>query len=90
MFKILLITTEGCAGCSIMRNSIKQALSLTKKDDIVFEELDVKDIDKKRRNDLRLKDFPTTIFVKDSIILRKEVGTRPYIVVLRWIDVDFK
>ena len=29
-------------------------------------------------------------FYKNDRITRQEVGTRPYIVVLRWIDVDFK
>lgn len=89
MDKIVLITTKGCEGCAIMRNSIKQALALTKKE-VDFEEKDVEDIDKKQRSKLILKDFPTTLFVRKGTIFRKEVGTRPYIVVLRWIDIDFK
>lgn len=89
MNKIVLITTKGCEGCSIMRNSIKQALLATKKE-IVFEEKDVESIDKKVLKQLNLKDFPTTFFFKENKVVRKEVGTRPHIIVLRWIDINFK
>lgn len=89
MNKIILITTEGCQGCAIMRNSINQALAITSKE-ITFVQKDFKELDKKQLAATRVKDFPTTFFVKDDLIVRKESGTRPYIVVLRWIDVDFK
>ena len=89
MNKILLITTRGCEGCAAMRNSIKQALALTSKE-VIFEERDISDLDKKDANNYRLRDFPTTLFFKDSRLVRKETCSRPYIAVLRWIDVDFK
>ena len=89
MKEIILITTKGCEGCAIMRNSINQALALSNKD-IVFEEKDVENIDKKKLFNLSITDCPTTLFIKNGIILRREVGTRPCIVVLRWIDIDFK
>lgn len=89
MKEIILITTEGCQGCEIMSTSIRQAISLTKKDDICFKEYDIKDY-KNNMKGLNLRDFPTTIFKRDGKITRKEIGTRPYIVVLRWIDIDFK
>lgn len=88
MNKIILVTTKGCEGCSIMRESINQAIVNCKKD-IVFVEKDHKDVDKKIF-DIHLKDFPTTILMKNGRVTRKEVGTRPWIVVLRWIDIDFK
>lgn len=92
MNKILLITTKGCEGCSIMNSSIERALLATSKE-VTFEKIDSKDLlskDKKFYNSLKLRDFPTTVFLKDNIVTRKEVGTRPFIVVLRWIDIDFK
>lgn len=89
MNKIILITTEGCEGCAIMRNSINQAIALTSKE-VTFVQKDFKDINKKQLAVNKVKDFPTVLFLKDDLIVRKESGTRPYIVVLRWIDVDFK
>lgn len=89
MNKIVLITTRGCEGCSIMRNSIKEALNNTSKK-IEFVIKDITELDKKEKSKLKTSDFPTTIFYKDNRITRQEVGTRPYIVVVRWIDVDFK
>ena len=93
MKEILLITTKGCEGCSIMRASIKKALASTKKEGICFHEIDVERLREENRilyNELNLRDFPTVIFKRNGLITRKEVGTRPYIVVLRWIDIDFK
>ena len=88
MNKILLLTTRGCEGCSIMRTSIKQAIILSKKD-IAFEEKDLGQLTKAFIQVNRIKDYPTVLFYKDDILKRKEVGSRPYIVVLRWIDIDF-
>lgn len=89
MNKILLITTKGCEGCSIMNTSIHNA-TLRSSKEFEFEVKDVKDLDRKFVNKLHLKDFPTTILFKDDVIIRKEIGSRPPIVVLRWIDIDFK
>ena len=85
--EIILITTEGCEGCAIMRNSIKQAIALTKKEGITYKEYDFKAVND---NTIKFTDFPTVVFKKDGRIVRKEVGTKPYIVVLRWIDISFK
>lgn len=89
MNKILLITTKGCEGCSIMHKSIKQALNCTSKT-IEYVVKDITELAKEEKSKLKTSDFPTTIFYKNNRITRKEVGTRPYIVVVRWIDVDFK
>lgn len=89
MNKIVLITTRGCEGCSVMRYSINSAILYSSKE-IEFEAKDVSTLDIVERNNLKLRDFPTTLFYKDGNLVRKEVGTRPYIVVLRWIDIDFK
>lgn len=89
MNKIVLITTEGCEGCNIMRRNIQSAVRHTSKE-VEFKVVDQNDISSKIKRTIVLKDFPTTIFVKDENMVRKEVGTRPEIMVLRWIDIDFK
>lgn len=89
MNKIVLITTRGCEGCSVMRYSINSAILYSSKE-IEFEAKDVSTLNIVERNNLKLRDFPTTLFYKDGNLVRKEVGTRPYIVVLRWIDIDFE
>ena len=40
MNKIMLITSEGCLGCKIMKNSINNAIKKTKTD-ITVEEIDI-------------------------------------------------
>ena len=89
MNKILLITTKGCEGCSIMHKSIKQALDYTSKT-IEYVVKDITELTKEEKSKLKTSDFPTTVFYKNNRITRKEVGTRPYIVIVRWIDIDFK
>ena len=89
MNKIVLITTKGCEGCNIMNNSIKKALDCTSKK-IEYVVKDVTELTKSEKSKLKTSDFPTTLFYKNDRITRREVGTRPYIVVVRWIDVDFK
>ena len=89
MNKILLVTTKGCEGCNIMHKSIKQALDCTSKK-IEYVVKDVTELTKEEKSKLKTYDFPTTLFYKNNRITRQEVGTRPYIVVVRWIDVDFK
>lgn len=89
MNKILLITTKGCDACDIMRNAVHQAVGATKKD-VECEDKDFSEVDKDFIKKYGIKDFPTTLFFKNNRLVRKEVATRPYIVVLRWIDIDFK
>ena len=89
MNKIVLITTKYCEGCNIMHKSIKQALNNTSKK-IEYVTKDITELSKDEKSKLKTSDFPTTLFYKNNRITRREVGTRPYIVVVRWIDVDFK
>ena len=89
MNKIVLVTTKGCEGCNIMHKSIKQALDCTSKK-IEYVVKDITELTKEEKSKLKTYDFPTTLFYKNDRITRQEVGTRPYIVVVRWIDVDFK
>ena len=89
MNKIVLIATKYCEGCNIMHKSIKQALTCTSKK-IEYVVKDITELTKEEKSKLKTYDFPTTLFYKNDRITRREVGTRPYIVVVRWIDVDFK
>lgn len=89
MNKIVLITTKYCEGCNIMHKSIKQALTCTSKK-IEYVVKDISELTKEEKSKVKLCDFPTTLFYKDARLVRKEIGTRPHIVVVRWIDVDFK
>ena len=72
-----------------MHKNIKQALENTSKK-IEYIIKDISDLTKAEKAKLKSSDFPTILFVKNNRIVRKEIGTKPYIVVLRWIDVDFK
>ena len=89
MNKIVLVTTKGCEGCNIMHKSIKQALDCTSKK-IEYVVKDITALNKEEKSKLKTSDFPTTLFYKNNRITRREVGTRPYIIVVRWIDIDFK
>ena len=89
MNKIVLVTTKGCEGCNMMNNSIKQALKCTSKK-IEYVVKDISELSKDEKYRLKPIDFPTTIVYRNGRITRKQIGTMPYIVVVRWIDIDFK
>ena len=63
MNKIVLITTKGCEGCSIMRNSIKQALNNTSKK-IEFVIKDITELDKKEKSLFSIH-YKVNIFFKN-------------------------
>ena len=88
MNRIMLITTKGCEGCTIARNSIKDAISQTKKS-ISFEEIDVNEVNKKFLKTFDIEDFPAILFFKDKKLKFKRIGSVPSIVILRWIDINF-
>ncbi|MBO7692994.1 MAG: hypothetical protein J6Y28_09800 [Acholeplasmatales bacterium] len=86
MNKIYTITTEGCESCYRLEKLINAALGLTKKEvEVVFE--DVKSVDKNWLKRNNVTDFPTTFLIKDNSIKFKFIGTRPAIIIARWIDV---
>lgn len=84
-----LITTEGCAGCTIMERNINAALKETKKE-VEFKAKDRKEVGKKFLSTFRITDFPTLLFFKDGNLKFKTSGTVPPIVILRWIEVHFR
>lgn len=88
MNKIILITTKGCEGCTIARNSIKDAISKTKKS-ITFEEKDITEVNKEFIKTFRIEDFPAILLFKDKKLKLNWIGSVPSIVILRWIDINF-
>ena len=89
MNKITLITSEGCLGCQVMKNSITAALLKTNAD-ITVETIDIKDVDKKLIKSFHITDTPCTIFYKDGKYLFKKIGSVPSVVVIQWINVHYK
>lgn len=89
MNKIVLITTEGCVGCDIMKRSIKSAIEQTKVD-ITVEELDIKKVNYKFIRQFKVNDVPCVLFFKDNNYLFKKIGSVPAVVVVQWINVHFK
>lgn len=84
--KIFCITTKGCKSCYIVDKLIKEALSMSKKNPEYVNQ-DFTQVDKKWLRQNNVTDYPTTFLIKDDIIRYKFVGTRPAIVIARWIDV---
>lgn len=89
MNKIILITTEGCEGCAIAKRNIEEAIKQSKKS-IDFEIRDCKEVTKKYLRTFGIIDFPAILFFKDEEFKLKKVGSVPSIIVLRWIDINFK
>lgn len=85
----MLITTKGCEACDIMKNNILEALVSTTKD-ISVEVKDREDVSKEELKRLKVTDFPTILFYNDDVLKYKYSGTRPKVVVLRWIDIYLK
>lgn len=83
MKKILLISTKGCVGCTIMRRNVREAIN---EKDIDFEVKDVNDVSKKFLNDYHIRDFPTTLFFIDNLLKFRWTGSMPVAVIVRWID----
>lgn len=85
--EILLITTKGCEGCKIQENLIQDAIKNSGLD-ITFNKADVNDCRKSWLKIHNVKDFPTTMMFDDANELKFQFsGTRPVIVIERYIDV---
>ena len=89
MNKITLITSEGCLGCEVMRNSIKTAIDKTKAK-VYVEEIDIRQATKQLIKHYGIDDTPCAIFYKDDKYLFKKIGSVPSVVVVQWINVHFK
>ncbi len=76
MNRVVLITTEGCEGCDIMKRIVSNAYLEAKVENISFgcydfKEREVEDLVKK----YNIKDFPTTLFIKENELIDKILGT---------------
>lgn len=89
MNKILMVSIKGCESCAIMRDNIKTAVDSTFKE-VEFIEKDLGELSRDFKDRHRFRDFPTTLFIKDDVIVRRQVGSYPIAVIHRWMDIDFK
>lgn len=76
MNRIVLLTTEGCEGCSIMKRIVSSAYLETRPENTSFgcydfQEQEVENIVK----EIEPVDYPTTIFIKDNKIIFKLIGS---------------
>lgn len=90
MNKIEVITTEGCHSCEIIKKLIDEAIKLSKVniDEIIYK--DYKEYNKNWLKQNKITDFPTILLIKDNSIKFKFSGTRPVIVIARWLDINIK
>lgn len=74
--RVVLITTEGCEACMFMQRIVAKAYSDAKVEDTSIGVYDVQDREVEDliiKNDI--KDFPTTLFIKDGQVIDKVLGT---------------
>ena len=89
MYKIVIVTTEGCEACNIAEDNITAAVAQSSVDvDIIVK--DFHEFNKKEQKIYRLKDYPTVLYFVNNEVVHRAVGTYPIPVYLRWIDVYFK
>lgn len=89
MKKILLITTDGCDACKIMDGVIKEALSNTRRK-VDYEKVNFKILPVNYLKRFKFKDFPTIQYIVDDVVKFQTVGSYPYPVVNRYIDIYLK
>ena len=89
MNKVTLITSEGCLGCEVMKNSIKAAIDKTKVD-LYIEEMDINNVNKGFIKKFHIDDTPCALFFRDDKYLFKKIGSVPTVVVVQWINVHYK
>ena len=76
--KIIVVTTKGCEACNIAEKLIRKAMNNVNIQDIEFNTIDCLDLKYNMFVDLgELYDFPTTLIIKDNIIVEKYTGTIP-------------
>lgn len=88
-YHIYLVTTQGCKGCVIQEKIIKEALD-TVKADIHFCVSDYTKFKHSNPEYDKFRDFPTTLYVIDGVVLARTIGTQPLALVLDKIYSCFK
>ena len=89
MYKIVIVTTEGCEACNIAQRNVDVAI-VQARQDIEIEVKDWHNIEKDLIVKNKVKDFPTVLYFIDDKVIHKAVGSYPSAVYLRWIDMYFK
>ena len=85
--KIYTITTEGCNSCSTLNKLMLEAIKISgTKAEYVTE--DVTKADKKFIKQYNVTDFPTTFLINNDKVKFMFAGTRPAIVIARWIELN--
>lgn len=74
--KLLLIITEGCEACAIAHNLTESAIKFSNID-IDYQVVDVVQAPPSLLKEAKVKDFPTTILIKDGKIIDSYSGTKP-------------
>lgn len=78
MNRIVIITTEGCEGCEIMKRIVSNAYLEAKIENTSFGCYDFKEQEVENLvADNNIKDFPTTLFIKDNQVIDTILGSLP-------------
>lgn len=80
-YHIYLVTTKGCKGCEIQERIIKQALDIIEANI----HLHISDYTKFKHTNPeydKFRDFPTTLYVYNGVVLARTIGTQPLALVL--------
>lgn len=89
MYKIVIVTTEGCEACNIAEDNITAAVAQSSVDiDIILK--DFHEFNSKEQKLYKLRDYPTVLYFNDDTLVYTSVGTYPVPVYIRWIDMYFK
>lgn len=88
--KILVITTKGCTACEVQERNVADAVKTVKRKNIIQQNKDWKSVDRSLLKNLKVKDYPTTIFTINDNCVFKCVGSYPVAVLVRWIDLYLK
>ena len=86
--KLLLIVTEGCEACRIANNLTKTAI-VKSNVNTIYEVTDVTQASSALLKEAKVKDFPTTILLKDDKIIDSYSGTKPIAFIERKLKLLF-
>lgn len=90
MNSIIIIEIEGCEGCKIAKKLTRNAIVQSNVTaELIFMNGITPERNKEFCNNHNIKDFPTTLFVKDSKILESYVGTKPISEIIDKIKIHF-
>ena len=89
MYKIVIVTTEGCEACNIAEDNITASVAQSSVDvDIIVK--DFHKFNSKEQKLYKLRDYPTVLYFANDTLVYNSVGTYPVPVYIRWIDMYFK